>query len=73
MSFALNHIELNLKYNSKYAQLIGKQKSNVDEIAKIVSTLPNLELIDRIRKDIHELDKKQRSFKDHFDDFQRLT
>ena len=62
-----------LKYNSKYAQLIGKQKSNVDEIAKIVSTLPNLELIDRIRKDIHELDKKQRSFKDHFDDFQRLT
>ena len=47
-----------LKYNSKYAQLIGKQKSNVDEIAKIVSTLPHLELIDKIRRDIHELDKK---------------
>jgi len=25
-----------LKYNSKYAQLIGKQKSNVDGIAQIV-------------------------------------
>ena len=47
-----------LKYNSKYAQLIGKQKSNVDEIAKIVATLPRLELIDTIRRDIHELDKK---------------
>ena len=53
--------------------MIGKQKSNIDEIAKIVSTLPHLELIDRIRKDIHELDKKQISFKDHFNDFQRLT
>ena len=45
-----------LKYNSKYAQLVGKQKSNADEIAKIVTTLPHMELIDRIRKDIYELD-----------------
>ena len=62
-----------LKYNSKYAQLIGKQKSNVDEIAKIVSTLPHLELIDRIRRDIHELNKKQNSFQDHFDEFKAVT
>ena len=30
-----------LKYNSKYAQLIGKQKSNVDAIAEIVDNLPD--------------------------------
>ena len=47
-----------LRYNSKYSQLVGKQKSNVDEIANIVSTLPHLELIDRIRKDIYELDRR---------------
>ena len=51
-----------LKYNSKYAQLIGKQKSNVDGIAQIVQTLPHLELIDSIRRDIFELDTKQLSF-----------
>ena len=45
-----------LKYNSKYAQLIGKQKSNVDGIEEIFQTLPHLELIDSIRRDIHELD-----------------
>ena len=62
-----------LKYNSKYAQLIGKQKSNVDEIANIVTSLPHIGLVDTIRRDIHELDLKQVSFKEHFDDFQRLT
>ena len=30
-----------LKYNSKYAQLIGKQKSNIDLIAEIVGALPH--------------------------------
>lgn len=30
-----------LVYNSKYAQLIGKQKSNADGISGIVQTLPH--------------------------------
>ena len=42
-----------IKYNSKYAQLIGKQKSNVDGIANIVATLPHTELINTIQRDIH--------------------
>ena len=57
-----------LKYNSKYAQLIGKQKSNVDAIAEIVNTLPHQDLTKLIRADIQELDEKQRSFGRHYND-----
>lgn len=55
-----------LKYNSKYAQLIGKQKSNVDKIEEFVIMMPHLELIDNIRKDIHGLDLIQNEFTGHF-------
>lgn len=61
-----------LKYNSKYAQLIGKQKTNVDGIAAVINSLPHLDLIDTIRKDIHELDMKQQSFAGHFDELSKL-
>ena len=61
-----------LKYNSKYAQLIGKQKSNVDGISQVVASMPHLALIDQIRRDIHELDMKQQSFAVHFDELSRL-
>lgn len=62
-----------LKYNSNYAQLIAKQKSNVDGIEKLVSNLPHLEMISELQRDIHELNEKQVSFVYHFDEFQRLT
>ena len=51
-----------LKYNSRYAQLVGKQKANTEGIEEIFNSLPHVDLIDMIRKDIHELDEKQRSF-----------
>lgn len=57
-----------LVYNSKYAQLVGKQKSNVDGIAEVVSTLPHIELIDKVRRDIHELDEKQMAFTNHYEE-----
>ena len=39
-----------LKYNSKFAQLIGKQRNNVEMIEDFVNKLPHLEYIDEIRK-----------------------
>lgn len=61
-----------LKYNSKYAQLVGKQKANVDGIAQIYQSLPHVDLMDTIRKDIHDLDSTQLSFTEHFDEFRGL-
>ena len=58
-----------LKYNSKYAQLIAKQKTNLDEITQVVQAFPHFELIDSIRRDIHELHEKQLSFVNHFYEF----
>ena len=58
-----------LKYNSRYAQLVGKQKANTEGIEEIFNSLPHVDLIDMIRKDIHELDEKQRSFLQHFEEF----
>ena len=58
-----------LKYNSKYAQLIAKQKTNLDEITQVVQSFPHFELIDSIRRDIHELHEKQLSFVNHFYEF----
>ena len=58
-----------LKYNSKYAQLIAKQKTNLDEITQVVQSFPHLTLIDSIRRDIHELHERQMSFTTHFTQF----
>ena len=57
-----------LKYNSKFAQLVGKLRSNTDKIEEIVMELPHLELIDSIRKDIFGLDSTTQSFNRHFMD-----
>ena len=62
-----------LKYNSKYAQLIGKQKSNVDAIAEIVSTLPHQDTVIALRKDIYDLNDKQKSFNSHYKDMKKMV
>ena len=61
-----------LKYNSKYAQLIAKQKSNVEGIEKLVSTLPHIAFVDELNKDVQELNNKQLSFIRDFEEFRRL-
>ena len=61
-----------LKYNSKYAQLIAKQKSNVEGIEKLVNTLPHLAFVDELNKDVQGLNNKQISFIRDFEHFQRL-
>ncbi len=57
-----------LKYNSKFAQLVGKLRSNTEKIEEIVLELPHAQLIDSIRKDIHGLDSTTQSFNRHFMD-----
>jgi len=57
-----------LKYNSKYAQLVGKQKSNLEAIEDHFTHLPDVTLMDTIRRDIYELDQKQISFTNHFNE-----
>ena len=57
-----------LKYNSKYAQLVGKQKSNLEAIDEVLQDLPDLKFLDTLRRDIYELDQKQISFQNHFND-----
>ena len=47
-----------LAYNGKYAQLVGKFHANEDAIETILASLPTLEVVDKIQKDIHE-------FRDH--------
>lgn len=55
-----------LKYNSKYAQLVGKQKSNIDAIETSLQSLPDLQFMDLLRRDIYELHEKQSSFSKDF-------
>ncbi len=57
-----------LKYNSKFAQLVGKLRSNTEKIEEIVMELPHADLIDSIRRDIHNLDSTTQSFNGHFMD-----
>ena len=51
-----------LRYNSRYAQLIAKQKTNLEEINHVLSILPQQKLIGIIQRDIHELHQKQLQF-----------
>ena len=57
-----------LKYNSKFAQLVGKQKSNIDAIENILEGLPTVKFMDLLRRDIKDLDEKQKSFRQHFEE-----
>ena len=38
----------------------------------VIHTLPDLELLDKIRIDTSELDKKQKSFVKHFEDLSSI-
>ena len=60
-------------YNGKYAQLVGKFHANEDGIEQILYSLPAIEDIGLIQKDIHEFRLHQEKFAEDFDNLKQLS